>query len=64
MGFNNKLLIVGGTGFIGSYLTNEALSRGFEVTILALNNKKVNPNSINVDFLFGDFECLPGLFLG
>ena len=48
MGSKNKLLIIGGTGFIGSYLTNEALSRGFEVTVLSLNNKKVNKNSRNV----------------
>ena len=52
MGSNNKLLIVGGTGFIGSYLTNEALSRGFEVTVLSLNRNKVHPNSRHVDFLF------------
>ena len=61
MGSKNKLLIIGGTGFIGSYLTNEALSRGFEVTVLSLNNKKVNKNSKNVDFLFADIANLEKL---
>ena len=61
MGSNNKLLIVGGTGFIGSYLTNEALSRGFEVTVLSLNSKKVHPNSRHVDFLFSDITNLEKL---
>ena len=52
------LLIVGGTGFIGSYLANEALSRGFEVTVLSLNSKNLKQNDINVEYLFADITNL------
>ena len=55
---NKKLLVVGGTGFIGSYLANEAYSRGYEVTILSLNNNKLNQNNLDVEFLFADITNL------
>ena len=32
-----KLLVVGGTGFIGSHVVKEALSRGFQVSIISYN---------------------------
>ena len=34
----NKILIFGGTGFIGYHLAKEALRRGFQVTSLSKNN--------------------------
>lgn len=37
---NNRLLILGGGGFIGTYLAKEALIRGFDVSILSKNFKK------------------------
>ena len=55
---NKKLLVVGGTGFIGSYLASEAYSRGYEVTILSLNNNKLNQNNLDVEFLFADITNL------
>lgn len=47
-----KILIVGGSGFIGSYLTDLFLTKGHEVTILdklMINSKKNNFNQIKVD---------------
>jgi nucleoside-diphosphate-sugar epimerase len=35
---NGKLLIVGGTGFIGRAVAKETIKRGFEVTIISKNN--------------------------
>ena len=32
----NKLLIIGGTGFIGKNVAKEAISRGFQVTIVSM----------------------------
>ena len=32
---NNNLLVVGGTGFIGSNITEEALKQGYDVTVVS-----------------------------
>tara|TARA_B110000858_G_C17745547_1_gene447127 strand:+ start:362 stop:1273 length:912 start_codon:yes stop_codon:yes gene_type:complete len=47
----NKLLIIGGTGFIGSYLCEEGLKKGMHVTSLSINSKGTNKNInyINAD---------------
>ena len=58
---SQKLLIVGGTGFIGSYLANEALSRGFEVTVLSLNSKKIKQNNRDIEYLSADITNLEKL---
>lgn len=36
-----KVLVIGGTGFIGKYLVEKLLNRGHEVTIFSRNEKKV-----------------------
>ena len=36
-----KVLVIGGTGFIGRYLVEKLLNRGHEVTIFSRNEKKV-----------------------
>ena len=51
---NSNLLIVGGTGFIGSHVTKKALKNGFKVTVISKNNypqsKQINcVDYINVD---------------
>ena len=60
---SHKLLIVGGTGFIGSYLADKALLRGFEVTVLSLNSKKLNQNNSDVEYLSADITNLEKLSL-
>ncbi|MEJ6949670.1 NAD-dependent epimerase/dehydratase family protein [Natronospora cellulosivora (SeqCode)] len=37
-----KVFLTGGTGFIGSYVVNELINQGHEITILARNPKKVS----------------------
>lgn len=37
-----KIFVLGGSGFIGSYVVNELLSRGHTVTVLARNPKKMS----------------------
>jgi nucleoside-diphosphate-sugar epimerase len=61
MGSNDKLLIIGGTGFIGSLLTKEALNRGFNVTVLSLSSKKVNSNIKHVNYLFANISNIEEL---
>ena len=38
---NNKLLIVGGSGFIGKYTVNKSLELGYQTTVLSKNNTKL-----------------------
>ena len=40
MNFKKKILIVGGTGFIGYYLAKSALKRGWKVTSISLHYPK------------------------
>ena len=46
-----KVLVYGGLGFLGHYLVNELLSRGYEVTIADIHeNQKLN----NVKYIVCD----------
>jgi len=36
---NKKFLVTGGTGFIGSYIVNLLLEKGYNVNCLTLNNE-------------------------
>ena len=36
-----KLLVVGGTGFIGTHVVKEALARGFQVSVISNNDKSL-----------------------
>ena len=48
---NSRLLIVGGTGFIGKNLTQKAVESGFKITVLSIN-------AIANDCLISDVEYL------
>ena len=50
---SKKLLILGGTGFLGYYSTLEALKRGYEVGSISLNDVNLEgwyPKEVNVQF--------------
>lgn len=48
-----NVLITGGTGFIGRYLTEELVKRGYTVSILTRNSK---PNTENVSYYIWDAD--------
>jgi UDP-glucose 4-epimerase len=47
-----KLLITGGAGFIGTHTTNLAITKGYQVRILDINQPKVKHK--NVEFILGN----------
>ena len=53
---NSRLLIVGGTGFIGKNLTQKAVESGFKITVLSIN-------AIANDCLISDVEYLQACLL-
>ena len=48
-----KIFIAGGTGFVGSYLVSELLSRGHEIRLL-VRNKNSFSGTVNVETVGGD----------
>ena len=53
---NSNLLIVGGTGFIGSNVTKKALKNGFKVTVISKNNYPQNKQINCVDYINVDIS--------
>jgi nucleoside-diphosphate-sugar epimerase len=51
-----RLLIVGGSGFIGSYVAKEAVSRGFQVSIISRNDISINRKLDNIEYLSVDIS--------
>ena len=51
----SKILITGGTGFIGSRLAKTLSAKDFQVTVLA-RNKKSDINSSNIEFIQADIQ--------
>jgi uncharacterized protein (TIGR01777 family) len=49
-----KILMTGGTGFVGTYLSARLTQVGHSVTILARPDEKVRPISAGISFLKGD----------
>ncbi|WP_168194260.1 TIGR01777 family oxidoreductase [Thermodesulfobacterium sp. TA1] len=49
-----KILVVGGTGFVGGYLVSELLNRGFKPTLLVRDLEKVKTRFSGCDFIVGD----------
>ena len=52
----NKILIFGGTGFIGYHLAKEALRRGFKVSSLSKNNPLKKRYLKKVKYIIGDIS--------
>jgi uncharacterized protein (TIGR01777 family) len=49
-----KVFITGGTGFVGTYLSQKLLKEGHAVTILTRNARKVHPEAPGLRYLVGD----------
>jgi nucleoside-diphosphate-sugar epimerase len=52
-----NLLIVGGTGFIGSHIVKRAHAQGWAVTSLSLKKKPEQSNVEAVEYLYADLTC-------
>tara|TARA_B100000795_G_scaffold44236_1_gene29014 strand:- start:497 stop:1408 length:912 start_codon:yes stop_codon:yes gene_type:complete len=58
---SEKLLIVGGTGFIGKNLTQKAVESGFLTTVISLNLPKKDYQVLNTEYLQADVTNLDHL---
>jgi len=57
-----KVFLTGGTGFIGSHLTESLLEKGFEIISLVRNEKNIRfPVSDKVKLVYGDIKNIDGL---
>ena len=54
---NDSILIVGGTGFIGSHIVKEAVIRGLQVAVISKNHKPLSDRLKDVEYLCVDI-CL------
>lgn len=52
---NKKILIIGGTGFIGSHLVNFLKKKNFDITSVS-RNKFIKNKNLNVKYIFFDFS--------
>lgn len=62
-----KILIAGGTGFIGYHLSKEFLKKNYEITSISLTKPKKKRYLSNVNYLYcdlGDFKSLKKTLLG
>ena len=48
---NKNLLIIGGTGFIGSHVVKEAVGRGFSVLVISKNIPSLSSRVKNVEYI-------------
>lgn len=51
---NSKILVSGGSGFIGKNLISELISKGNEITSISKERKTIQNPSKNIDFVFHD----------
>jgi UDP-glucose 4-epimerase len=64
-----KIILTGGTGFIGSYILNQLLSDGHDVTVLARNANKIQglhtmKNVRVLEISMTDFDKIPKALIG
>ena len=51
---NSKILVAGGTGFIGSNLISELISNGNEIVSLSKKSQGIRNQNKNINFIFHD----------
>ena len=59
---DNNLLVVGGTGFIGSCVSKEAVNRGFQVSIFSKNDCPLTKRITGVEYIVVDITNRERLF--
>lgn len=59
---NKKLLVVGGTGFIGKNFVTQAVLNGYSVTVLSSGNTNKNYNISDIEYLIGDITDEKNLY--
>ena len=64
----NKILIIGGNGFVGSHLIDLLIKLDYPIRVLARSKEKYRLENPKVDYRYGDFqsiefveECLEGI---
>ncbi len=55
-----KILVTGGAGFIGSYIADELISKGYDVRVLDNLDKQVHPDGKKPDYLNPKAEFILG----
>jgi nucleoside-diphosphate-sugar epimerase len=58
---SDRLLIIGGTGFIGRNLSLSAVKKGYKVVVLSLHSPNVEKRVNNVEYLQADISCFTEL---
>ena len=58
---SDRLLIIGGTGFIGRSLSLSAVKKGYKVVVLSLHSPNVEKRVNNVEYLQADISCFTEL---
>ena len=58
----DSILIVGGTGFIGTHIVKEALIRGLQVTIISKNHRALSDRIKDVEYLSTDISKHDNLY--
>lgn len=53
-----KYLVLGGNGFIGSYIVDELVKMGHEVTVFDIGNEKYRKPLFNVNYVLGNINDL------
>ena len=51
---NSKILVAGGTGFIGSHLISDLLENNNQVVSISMNRKDIKKNTKNTTYIFHD----------
>jgi UDP-glucose 4-epimerase len=59
---NKNLLIIGGTGFIGSHAVKEAVGRGFSVLVISKNIPSLSSRVKNVEYISSNITVKKDLF--
>ena len=47
----NKILLAGATGYLGTFITEELVEKGYDVKIIVRNKKKINLEAQNLTIL-------------